>query len=45
MSQVAQERTLTRLLFEKGIFTKKEFLEMVKNELYVRRTVKKELRK
>jgi hypothetical protein len=30
MSQVAQQEALTRLLIEKGIFTKKEFLEMVK---------------
>jgi len=30
MSQVAQQEALTRLLVEKGIFTKEEFLEMVK---------------
>jgi hypothetical protein len=30
MSQVIQQEALTRLLVEKGIFTKKEFLEMVK---------------
>jgi len=30
MSQVVQQEALTRLLIEKGIFTKKEFLEMVK---------------
>ena len=30
MSQVVQQEALTRLLVEKGIFTKKEFLEMVK---------------
>jgi hypothetical protein len=30
MSQVAQQETLTRLLVEKLIFTKEEFLEMVK---------------
>ena len=30
MSQVVQEEALTRLLVEKGIFTKEEFLEMVK---------------
>ena len=30
MSQVVQQETLTRLLIEKGIFTKEEFLEMVK---------------
>jgi hypothetical protein len=28
MSQVAQQEALTRLLIEKGIFTKKEFREM-----------------
>ena len=30
MSQVVQQKTLTRLLVEKGIFAKEEFLEMVK---------------
>jgi len=30
MSQVAQREALTRLLIKKGIFNKKEFLEMVK---------------
>ena len=30
LSQVVQQEALTRLLIEKGIFTKKEFLEMVK---------------
>jgi hypothetical protein len=30
MSQVVQQEALTRLLVEKGIFTNKEFLEMVK---------------
>ena len=30
MSQVFQEEALTRLLLEKGVFTKEEFLEMVK---------------
>jgi hypothetical protein len=30
MSQVVQQEALTRLLVEKGIFTKKEFLKMVK---------------
>jgi uncharacterized protein YqgQ len=30
MSQVIQQEALTRLLIEKGIFTKEEFLEMVK---------------
>lgn len=30
MSQVVQQGALTRLLVEKGIFTKNEFIEMVK---------------
>jgi hypothetical protein len=30
MSHVVQQEALTRLLIEKGIFTKEEFLEMVK---------------
>jgi hypothetical protein len=30
ISQVIQQEALTRLLVEKGIFTKEEFLEMVK---------------
>jgi hypothetical protein len=30
MSQVIQQEALTRLFIEKGIFTKEEFLEMVK---------------
>ena len=30
MSQVIQQEALTRMLIEKGIFTKEEFLEMVK---------------
>jgi hypothetical protein len=30
MSQVAQQEALTRLLIEKGIFTKEEFREMVR---------------
>jgi len=30
MSQVIQQEALTRLLVEKGIFTKEEFLDMVK---------------
>jgi len=30
MSQVVQHEALTRLLVEKGIFTKEEFLEMVR---------------
>jgi len=32
MSQLVQREALTRLLVEKGIFTKEEFLEMVKAE-------------
>jgi len=30
MSQVVQQEALTRLLVEKGIFTKNEFIEIVK---------------
>ena len=30
MSQVVQQEALTRLLVEKGVFSKEEFLEMVK---------------
>jgi len=30
MSQVIQQEALARLLVEKGIFTKEEFLEMVR---------------
>ena len=30
MSQVVQQEALTRLLIEKGVFTKEEFLGMVK---------------
>ena len=30
MSQVVQQEALTRLLIDKGIFSKEEFLEMVK---------------
>ena len=30
LSQVVQQEALTRLLIEKGVFTKEEFLEMVK---------------
>ena len=37
LSQVVQQEALTRLLAEKGIFTKEEFLEMV-------RVVDKEMR-
>jgi uncharacterized protein YqgQ len=39
MSQVIQQEALTRLLVEKGIFTKEEFLEMVKT---VNREMKRE---
>ncbi|MGD0406009.1 MAG: hypothetical protein ABSB10_05085 [Candidatus Bathyarchaeia archaeon] len=38
MSQVIQQEALTRLLVEKGIFTREEFLEMVK---VVNREIKK----
>jgi uncharacterized protein YqgQ len=41
MSQVAQQEALTKLLIEKGIFTKEEFLEMVK---VVDREMKREKR-
>ncbi|MGA2468680.1 MAG: hypothetical protein ABSH06_30615 [Thermodesulfobacteriota bacterium] len=30
MSQVVQQEALTRLLVEKGVFTKEQFLEMVR---------------
>lgn len=30
MSQVVQQEALTRLLVEKGLFTKEEFLEIVR---------------
>jgi hypothetical protein len=30
MSQVVQQEALTRLLIEKGIFTKEEFMDMVR---------------
>jgi len=30
MSQVVQQEALTRLLVEKGVFTKQEFLDMAK---------------
>jgi uncharacterized protein YqgQ len=30
MSQVVQQEALTRLLMDKGIFTKEEFLEMIR---------------
>ena len=38
LSQVVQQEALTRLLVEKGIFTKEEFLDMV-------RVVDKEMKK
>jgi uncharacterized protein YqgQ len=41
MSQVVQQEALTRLLIEKGIFTKEEFLEMVR---VVDREMKRERR-
>jgi uncharacterized protein YqgQ len=41
MSQVVQQEALTRLLIMKGLFTKEEFLEMVK---VVDREMKKERR-
>ena len=34
MSQVVQQEALTRLLIDKGIFTKKEFLVMVRVGLF-----------
>jgi uncharacterized protein YqgQ len=39
LSQVAQQEALTRLLVQKGIFTKEEFLEMVR---IVNREMKRE---
>jgi len=33
ISQVVQQEALTRLLIEKGVFSKKEFLEMVNMEM------------
>ena len=39
LSQVIQQEALTRLLLQKGIFTKEEFLEMVK---IVNREMKRE---
>jgi uncharacterized protein YqgQ len=38
MSQVVQQEALTRVLIEKGMFTKEEFLDMV-------RVVDKEMKK
>lgn len=34
MSQVVQQEALTPLLMEEGVFTKEEFLEMVKVSCY-----------
>jgi len=42
MSQVVQQEALTRLLVEKGVFSKEEFLEMVK---LVNREMKKRKRR
>jgi uncharacterized protein YqgQ len=42
MSQVVQQEALTRLLIEKGIFSKEEFLEMVR---VVNREMKKRKRR
>ncbi len=39
LSQVVQQEALTMMLVEKGVFTKEEFLEMVK---IVNREMKKE---
>jgi uncharacterized protein YqgQ len=39
MSQVVQQEALTRLLLEKGVLSKEEFLEMVK---VVNKEMKKE---
>jgi len=41
MAQVIQQEALTRLLIEKGIFTKEELLEMVKT---VNREMKKKVK-
>jgi hypothetical protein len=43
MSQIVQQEALTRLLVEKGIFTKQELLEMVKvvNQDMKKKTVTK----
>ena len=40
MSQVVQQEALTRLLVEKGIFTKEEFLKMVKADREMKRKKK-----
>jgi hypothetical protein len=40
MSQVIHTEALTRLLIDKGIFTKKEFLEMVR-EVDLERKIRK----
>jgi len=41
MSQVIQQEALTRLLVEKGIFTKEEFLETVKAADRERKSVRR----
>ena len=42
LSQVVQQEALTRLLIEKGVFTKDEFLEMVRTvDLERKRKVRK----
>jgi hypothetical protein len=41
MSQVVQQKALTRLLVEKGIFTREEFLKMV-SEVNQETKIKKE---
>jgi uncharacterized protein YqgQ len=43
MSQVIQQEALTRLLVERGIFTKEEFLEMVRVVDKDTRTERKEV--
>jgi hypothetical protein len=43
MSQVVSQEVLTRLLVEKGVFTKDEFLEMVKAVDRERKLKKKEV--
>jgi hypothetical protein len=41
MSQVVQQEALIRLLVEKGVFTKEEFLEMVKGVNRGMKTIEK----
>jgi hypothetical protein len=40
ISQVVQQEALTRLLVEKAIFTKEEFLKMVKTDREMKRKKK-----